>query len=238
MVTETLDEKGFVQSRSITERETTLIDVDEDGVTLRLEVLEEVAGKRFVGEPKTIKQGFHGELVCQELKVSEADAGQVVIEGLEIPCRIVRLDCTTPTGKTVTNVYYSTSVKPYILRRESVTTDIEGENTLGKTSVEVRALNMPCLVMTEIKNGAYVRAIRRHTKGTVTTWLVTSTDVPGGVISHSSKEVDKDRRLIRRSMLQLTDYGLESAGERTGLFGRKRLLPRRPTRPSLQPAPP
>jgi len=227
VVTEMLDEKGLVQHRSIAERKTTLIKVERDGVILKLEVVEEVAGKRFVGEPEIIKQGFHGELVCDTLTTKDSGTGQVVIENRQIPCRIVQMECPRPTDKTVTKIYYSNSLSPYILRRESVTTDLEGQTALAKTTVEVMALQMPCQVLAEIKSTAYVKAVRKHAKGTITTWLITSTDVPGGVVSHSSKEVDANKRLIRRSTLQLTGYGLEPE-TRTGLFGRsKRSLLRR-----------
>jgi hypothetical protein len=47
-------------------------------------------------------------------------------------------------------------------------------------------------------------------------------DVPGGVVSHSSKEVDKNGRLLRRSTLELVDYNIDPDRERSGLFGRKR----------------
>jgi hypothetical protein len=33
--------------------------------------------------------------------------------------------------------------------------------------------------------------------------------VPGGIVAHSSKELDADGHLIRRSTLEVVDYGLE-----------------------------
>jgi hypothetical protein len=54
-------------------------------------------------------------------------------------------------------------------------------------------------------------------------------DVPGGVVSHSSKEVDKNGRLRRRSTLELLDYSADPEKDRSDLFNRKR--PNRRTKP-------
>jgi hypothetical protein len=81
---------------------------------------------------------------------------------------------------------------------------------------------MPCKVLAEMQNAAFVKTVTRHPKGTTTTWAATSTAVPGGVVWHSSKEVDKEGHLTLRSTLELVDYGLELEPDRTGLFGRKR----------------
>jgi hypothetical protein len=47
-------------------------------------------------------------------------------------------------------------------------------------------------------------------------------DVPGGVVSQSSKEVDKNGLLVRRSTLELLDYNADPDKDRSGIFGRKR----------------
>jgi len=229
--TETLDEKGHVASKSTTEKEPSLVRVEKDGITLRLEAAVEVAGKRFDTEPQLVKQGFHGEPACHELKVKETKAGQITIEGRIIPCRIVQLECTGPNSKTATSLYYSSAVRPYILRRQSVTTDLQGKTTQSETTVSVVALSMPCKVLDEIKNGALLRAVTKHPKGTIITWTYTSTAVPGGVVSYSSKELDRENRLIRRSTLSLTGYGLQIEPQRVGLFGRKRGIRFRKSKP-------
>ena len=211
--TETFDEKGTVTGKSTTEMETVLMKVDKDSVTLRVCKVVEVAGKQFETEPETYMQGFHGELANHGLKIKELEAGSASVNGRKIPCRVLQLESAAPTNKTLTTIHYSADVAPYVLRRDSETTDPEGQNTLGKTSLSVQELNMSWNV---------VKTVHEHPKGTITTWSFTSTAVPGGVICHSSKELDKNRRLVRRSTLRMTDYGLEPDQERTGLFGRKR----------------
>jgi len=222
VVTETLDEKGAVTNTSTTETKTALVKVEEDGVTLRIEVQVEVAGKRFEAEPQTVKQDFHGVLASQKVKAKDLPASHVVIEGQKIPCKVRQLEYADTTSKTLMKIYYSDQVTPYVLKRESVTTDPEGKTTLSETSMQVVALNMPCKVLAEIKTAAHIKAVNKHAKGTTSTLAVISPEVPGGVIGHTSKEVDAAGRPIRRSALELIDYGLEPDSNRPGLLRRVR----------------
>jgi hypothetical protein len=222
VVTETLDERGQVAGTCVTETRTSLVKIEDDGVTLEVEVGIEVAGKQFDGQPQCIKQGFHGELSGPEVHAGRAVAGEVSVEGRKMPCRTQQIESAGPNGKTVTTVYYSDAPAPYVLRRESTTTDAEGKNVVGETTLEVIAIDMPCKVLSEMKNAAYVKAVQKHAAGTVTTLATTAADVPGGVVYHTSKEMDKEGRLVRRSTLELVSYGLQAEEERPGVFGRKR----------------
>jgi hypothetical protein len=226
VVTETLDESDHVTSTNTSETTTILKRLDQDGVVLEVQVTGEVAGKRVDGEPQIFKQGFHGEPIGPELKIKEPVAGQVLIEGRKIPCRIQQVELAGAAGKTVTSISYSDTVAPYVLRREAVSTDLEGKTTLGETTVEVEARDMPWRVAGEIRNAAVLRTVQKNAKGTVITWAICASDVPGGMVSHSSKELDKTGRLIRRSTMDLVDYGLQCQEEKEkpsmGVFGRRR----------------
>jgi hypothetical protein len=235
VITEKLDEKGLVTNRSRTDNKTTLLAADDDGVTLESDVVYEVAGIQYEHEPETLKEGFHGELLTQGLKIKETGTGSVVIEGRTIPCKLLELEFSGPASKTVVNIAYSPTVAPYILKRQSVTTDLSGNNSRSETTMEVLELDMPFKVSAQIQSAAFVRTIVKHPKGTTTTLAATSTAVPGGVIWYSCKELDKAGRLTRRSTLELVDYGLELEPERTGLFGRKRRGLFRKTFPLRQP---
>jgi len=223
VVEETLDENGVVASTSSTETKTTLLKVEEDGITLGIEVEVEVAGKLFKAEPKSVKQGFHGEMLCRDVKIGNPQEGIVTIEGASLPCRSQKIECAAANSKTVTTVYYSDKVNPRILRRQSVTSDPTGKKT-NETTMTVVALEMPCKVLAEIKNSSLMKTINKHGKGTVATWAFTCRDVPGGVIEFWSKEVDEKGRLVRRRTLELVNYGLEPEEQPTwiGPLGRKR----------------
>jgi hypothetical protein len=220
-VTETLDEQGVVASTSVTETKTTLTKVDPDGVTLDVEMGLEVAGRQFDAQPQCLRQGLYGEAAASDLKVKTPKPAQVTIEDRKILCRVQQVEFSGPNSKTTVNIYYSDTVAPYLLKRDSVTTDAEGKEVLNETSLDVIALEMPYRVLSDIKTTAYIKTVQKHPKGMITTLAVTSPDVPGGVVSHTSKEIDKSGRLIRRSTLELTKYGLVPEAERSGLFGRK-----------------
>ncbi len=233
VIRETLDENGQVAGTTTTETTTTLMKVDEDGVTLEMEICVDVSGKPMKPEFQTVQQGFHGQPPSEHLQAGEDRDGEVTIEGRRVPCKIIRLELAGPTGKTTTDIYYSATVAPYLLKQRQVTTDPEGKNTLGETTFTVVRLDMPCKVSADIKTSVDVETFRRYSKGTARTWSITSPEIPGGIISYRSKEMDSEGRLIRRSTLELLDYDIEPARERTTLL-RRRLLPRKSTDRSVQ----
>ena len=132
------------------------------------------------------------------------------------------MESATPTSSTKTSIYYTDSLAPYILKRESVTTDATGTNVLGDTTAEVVALEMPRKVLSETKNVACVRTVQKNPKGTVTTLAMVAMDVPGGVVCQTSKEMDKAGRLVRRSTMELVNFGTEPEEDRPNWLGRKR----------------
>ena len=115
-----------------------------------------------------------------------------------IPCKICQLSLVGPSGKTSLILHYSTTAPPCLLKRECVVTDADGENTVSETNKDVLVLDMPVRVLHQLHSGSYVRTIHQNGKTTVTTVAVVVGDVPGGVVSHSSKEVEQNGRLLRR----------------------------------------
>jgi hypothetical protein len=222
VVTESFNEKGAVTGTNISDSRTTLLDVDDDSIIMEMRVCVEMAGKRFDSEPQTIRQNYFGEPESTALKLKEPTAGQVTIEDRKIPCQIREIESSNTNGKTVTTIYYSNAVPPYVLKRESVTTDLEGKNILSETNVSVQALEMPCKILGALRSAAYVKIVQKTPKGTICTLAFISTDIPGGVVSHSSKELDQSGRLVRRSTLELVDFNANPEKDRSGAFGRKR----------------
>jgi hypothetical protein len=222
VVTESFSEQGAVVGTNTSDYKTTLLDADDDGVSLEMRVCVEVAGKRFDGEPQTIKQNYYGEQQSPGLKLKEPAPGQMTIEDRKIPCQIRQIDSSNANGKTTTTIYYSAMVPPYVLKRESVTTDLEGKNIISETNVSVQALEMPCKVLGAMRNAAYVKTLQKTPKGTIYTLAVICPEIPGGIVSNSSKELDSSGRLVRRSTLELVDYNTEPEKSRAGVYGRKR----------------
>ncbi|MCX7426181.1 MAG: hypothetical protein NTW96_11255 [Planctomycetia bacterium] len=223
-ITETFDANGAVTDTAVTETKTTLVKVEEDGVTLEVEVAAWMAGNRLDPKPQTVKQGFYGEVDGQKAAIKELDPGEIAIEGRTIPCRIRQVVLTDPSTKRTRTikVYYNDDVAPYVLKCETTDKDVDNATTLGASTMVVDALQMPCNVDDSVRSAAHVRTVVQDARGTTTTLAYTSTDVPGRIICQQSKEQDKDGRLVRRSVLELTGFGLQpEPDERARLFPRR-----------------
>ncbi|GAB6165356.1 hypothetical protein JCM19992_13560 [Thermostilla marina] len=223
-VTETFQQPRKVIS--VTETKTTLDKVEDDTVTLRVEVVVRVAGKRFSAEPQLIVQGFHGERADQSATITELPPANIVIQGREIPCQVLQLTLTGTTHKTVSKIFLNKEIEPFILRRETLKTDLTGNTVLNRTTVEVTALDVPCRIAGEILNTAHATVTEVFPKGKSVTRTVMSMEVPGGVVCQTTREEDREGNLIRRSSLELVDYGLHPESRRGWLF-RRHLFPRR-----------
>lgn len=220
VTTETFEDNAALIST--TETKTTLQAVDDSSVTLLIEVTVEVAGKRFRTQPHLIKQNFYGELTDHEMTVADLGLAEVTIQNVSIGCRLIQLSVPNTTSRMVTKIYYSETVEPFILRRETTKSDVQTGATLSETVVDVTAIDVPCDVLGTPHRCASVKWVQQHDSGRSTTLALTADDIPGGVVCHTLKEEDATGRIIRRSELQLVDYGLEPDEQRRGLFRRKR----------------
>ncbi len=218
VVTENFSEQGAAAGTSTSDCKTTLLDNDDDGVTLEMRVYVEMAGRRIDGEPQIIKQNYYGEQQSPGLKIKEPAAGQVKIEERIFPCQVRQIESPNAGGKTIATIYYSAAVPPYVLKRESVTSDADGKN-IGETSVMVQALDMPCKISGLLHGAAYVKTVQKTAKGTICTLAAICPEIPGGIVSHTSKELDANGRLVRRSTLELVDFSTEPEKDRSGAFG-------------------
>ena len=200
-VTESFEEAGT--TTSITEKRISLEAVHEDGVTLLIMVAVGLKGK-----PQEVKQAFHGGPASPEATVKNLGAAVVNIQGRGIHCKIEQVEVSTPTGKTTTKIYYSDSVEPYVMRRESVKTDPDGETVISETTVEVTEFNVPCGIFPGLSRVTHVKATHKHAGGTTEKLSRVSTAVPGGIVWQTSKELDENGHLVSRSTLDLVDWGL------------------------------
>ncbi len=168
---------------SSTETKTTLQCLAPDGVSLMIEVAVEVGGKQFETQPQVVKQGFDGELSTPGAVVKDLGPGQVTVQGRKIDCRVEQVAVEDASSRTLTKIYYSDAVEPYVLRRESIKSDREGK-TLSETTVEVTALDVLQNVLTD-KHGrvdrrraSSVKAVLKTPKGTTTKLEMTSPTCP------------------------------------------------------------
>lgn len=209
VTTETLNAEGEVTSQSSTDTTTLLEGVADDCYSLQVEVRAEVAGKRFEAEPQFVARGYCGEAEGQSAMFRNVSTATAVIEGKRIPCKVYEYQIDSETSKRTTKVYYSDQFAPYVLRKQTVATDTSGNMVLYETVEEVVAVQMPCKVKGEIVSSWHVNTTTHTPKGTTVTKAIHCAEVPGEVIAHTSKELDAAGRTLRRSTLELVDYGLE-----------------------------
>jgi hypothetical protein len=227
VVTESLDAQGKATGVSKTETKSTLVELDESGYMLEIEVTVEVAGKRFSAQPQFVRQGFNGEAEGQKL-ISFKNLGSSTckINGREIESDVRQLVLNGGEQKRTTTVHYAGTVEPYVLKRETSTTDAAGQTTFSQNLVEVLALDMPLKIRGKMRTVSHTKTVSARPSGKTITLETHCLDVPGTVVSHTSKELDESDRVVRRSTLELVDFA-EGDGD-DGKNARRRLFGRRP----------
>jgi len=223
-ISEEFDEQGKLTSVSTTETKTTLVEVRNTGCTLRVEVTVEVGGRRVTAQPRMVVLGYMGQGSGERAIIRTRGTKTLTVGGKSIPCQVLEVTINRSAEKTLSTFYYSDSQPPFVLKRQTRSTDPEGNVEHSRTSMDVIAVDMPYRVLAEVKTVAFLRTVKTHPGGSIHTLEVYCADVPGGVVAHSSKELDAKGRIIRRNTLELVDYGV--VDRRRGL-GRGRWFFRR-----------
>ena len=91
---------------------------------------------------------------------------------------------------------------------------MDGKETNYTSRVDVLALSMPYKVLSENKTTSLIKTVHNRSDGMTVTVEVHTPEVPGGVVAHTSKQLDLDGNLIRRSTLELVDYSVARPASR------------------------
>ncbi len=225
VVTETLDATGAVTTRSTTETITTLGDVTKDGFTVEVDVVVEVEGKQFESPPQKVQHGYCGQKDGQHAEFRRAGEVVLMIGGDPITCEKREITIVDGAKMRLVTIFYSPTVSPYVLRRESSSTDGDGEPARSVT--EVVALNEDFEVLGEQIKTARLKTTFTQGKSSRVTVETVSDAVPGGVVRHTSQETDDQGRVVRRSTLELLGYEVVEEPEEQGRPPRRRLFGRR-----------
>ncbi len=231
---ETFDEKGGRVSNTVAETTTTLLQVDDHGVTLRAEVSVAIAGRRFSPQPQEIWYGFQGQTKGQTVETKQLGAETFELNGHKVPvqvCQVVLRD-----GKLErTNRVHCIEDFPYVVRKESVLLDLSGEQPkeLDRLTSELIATQMPYTHGEQIISVAVTRTVVMRPDGKTVTVELHNPDVPGHVVAHWSTKWDATGRVVERSVLELVDYDSGSSLDpaRTAPIRRPLLHRPRPFRP-------
>ncbi len=232
IVSETLDKRtGKVAETSVTETTKTLISRSEKSVTLKIVSTVDVAGKKFDSEPTKVTYYPHGQQDGETVVANELDSAKIRIENKEYHCHVRRVTISSAETRRIVTSYYTDSGSPFILQRNIVAFDKDGESKFTSHQIAI-GLDMPEQVLGKIKPAAHFRTVHKNPKGTTTTFSIRCTSVPGQIVSSSVKETDTGGQVVRRSTMRLVQYEViaKTSIKRTGLGSRiKRNRQRRRT---------
>mgnify|MGYP007059395758 CR=1 FL=1 len=210
LVTEKLNDQGHPVSRNSSETTTTVVGIDRSSVQLRVETVVDLAGKQFPKQPQLLTQGFAGEVNPDpqniERVVRRVGPDDIVIDGQRMQSEVQSISVVQPRCRWFSRIHYNRNVAPYVLRREINAYDPNGGQPQYQTTVEVTALDMPHEIGGVVRPTSHVRTVHTTPTGKTITEEVRCENVPGGFISHTSKQLDAEGRQIGRSTLELVEY--------------------------------
>jgi hypothetical protein len=228
VVTETFDRQGKLIGTSKQETTSTLVESSKSGYVLEIEVTVEVTGKRITSKPQELRQGFNGELEGQKLiSLRRLGPSKVQVEGREITSDVRQVVVNGGDQKRTTTIHYCSEIEPYVLKRETSTTDAAGQTTLSQSVVEVVALDVPLEVLGEPMTACNVKTTLARPAGKTITLETHCLDVPGSLVSATSKELDEEGRVIKQSTVELVNFDISDGSDdksktrRRGLFNRR-----------------
>ncbi len=215
VTTETLSD-GNVVGTSTSRTKTVLVRTDPTSYTLRVETIVDVGGRQLAEEPRIVNKPYQLDEKDVSGKLQKVGEGWVVVNGRRIPSQISRLIETDRRTRRITTVHYSDQVAPYILRRQTETTDGQVKY---RSSVDVLAVQMPHRILSSMVTASWIKSVHERPDGTTIVVEVYSPEVPGGVVAHTTKQLDPTGNVVSRSTLELVDYGVPRR-QRGGLVRR------------------
>lgn len=205
-VTETVDPQGRVVSTSTTDTKSTLVERGIESFSLRVETAVDLAGKKIPTQPQTVRLGYADENLGEQLSYCNIEDANVSIDGRKIPCSVQEVEIVGSGQRRISLIRYSDRVAPFVLHRTTTQTDLVNPLQAQETEFEVVALDMPYRVGDDLKSTAHTKQVQRGPRGTTVTLSVVSADIPGGLVTQTSKKLDEKGELTYRSSLEIVGY--------------------------------
>jgi hypothetical protein len=229
VTTETFDKDGKSIGESVTETRTMLLSVDAASYELQIDVTVDVAGKRFPSQSRVTRQGFHGESGGQQATIRHLAPAAIKVAGRTLTAQTAEIEITNKDSRKVTQLHYAAGIQPYVLARRSITFDASGK-VLQEAEVETQAVQILRTILGMRRSTWETRTTQKHSAGSVVTDEIHCFDIPGGVVEHTSEELDDKGVVRRRSRLELVNYGIAMADKPLRRRDTPRHTPRKPRR--------
>ena len=204
VITETLDAEGQVVSTSTTRRTTSLVARRDNRVTLNVVARVTVGGRRFEADPQVLELGLYDEAVDETFQlIDNADeTGDVVIEGVSYPCRIIAFKQTRQGTEMTTRLFYragSRASRP-AFGDDAESGNFETEPSPGDRTMQILALRVPYPWESRIFPAALRRDVQTHANGRTITLGWHSTSIPRRRFGCVFRQFDGEGVVVRRSL--------------------------------------
>ncbi len=206
ITSETFDDRGQVIRVTVTDTRTTLLAADPQHYTLKVESSVEVLGKRIDAPPQIVKRSYDELPYDPTAATRVAEQVDVSVDNQPFHCSVLETVAHTAVRTVTSRTYYCRQVRPFTLRRDVTVMPTGGVTPQSQSSTYVVAMDMPHKVLGEIYSSSHIKSVYKQNGNTVVTVSVQVLDLPGGVVSNSSKELDANGQLIRRSTLELLEF--------------------------------
>lgn len=207
VTSEQIDAAGKVTTSSTTETKSLLVAADATGYELQVDVQTAVSGKRFNSESRYTRQGYHGEKPGERMMVKPLADESLPLGGKNYRVHTAELEIGDQENRRTTVLRYADSTAPFVLSRRTVAYD-RTKQKISDTSTRVVAIDVPDEVLGRRRLTWKTHTVHDYHSGRAVTDEVHSQEVPGGVVSHVSEEFDATGKLVRRSRLELLNYGV------------------------------
>ncbi|MFL2870529.1 MAG: hypothetical protein ACJZ8O_07230 [Pirellulaceae bacterium] len=228
VLTDVLNESGEVTSTSKVETTSQIIDRLGDTFALEIDVKTIVGERAFESPTQKIKREYQGK---GKITVSAPmDRATLEISGTTIQVEIREVTLTGKDERRVSEIYYSPDLAPFIFKRSTKAYDSEN-NLRYQTNMAVEEYGIAHKVVGETHRVTRIKTIHEQNGTNRITEELFSEKVPGGVISHTSTDIDqKTNRVTKRSKLELIDYAVGNNGGK-----RKENKEGKPGKPKVNP---
>ncbi len=204
---ETFGEKKERLSHTVTHTRTELVSRDEHSYTLRISSEVVVMGKRLAGRHRTLRRRFDDVPFAYHVSYQQKGTKTVRLNGKSFSCRVYEGKATGPEGLLRVTLWHCPQHPPHVLYRHLVLTNAQNQ-VLEETSWTVVAVDMPFHALQQLVPTVHYKVVQRKPSGTIVRLVVSSQEVPGGVVFESSKELDPQGNLRHRSTQELVAYGI------------------------------
>lgn len=204
---------GNKTMRSVTETKTTLLRFEENCIVLKREKTIKMGAVNHTTPPEEIRLDFFGSPIQDGQTRQELQPCSVVIARKVLPCQLCQIEKIGDRRQDLTIVWYSPSVAPYLLQKETRSYDLvsgdESKKTLTAFSQTTISRTSAHLLL-----GAAFSTYRSETvaqKGGFHSRTTTlhSTRIPGHVVKESTSEKNAAGKVLYQSETILLDYFAE-----------------------------